>query len=174
MRYFVFLFVMVLPVFFFGGVSYALTLESDAFKDGERIPDRYTGVGEDISPALKWSDIPSGTKSFVLIMEDPDASGGVWVHWVMYEIPEDFLSLDENVPKETFITQAIRQGVNGFRKVGYKGPYPPPGATHRYVFKLYALNVIPDIPPAATKDAVMEKMKGRVIEETTLTGLYSR
>ncbi len=174
MRFSVFLCVIFLSVFFMTGESYSLILESDAFKDGEEIPLRYTGDGDDMSPALRWSDVPEGTESFALIMDDPDAPFGVWVHWVVYDIPDDKESLEENMPKETLLTGGIRQGVNSFRRVGYNGPHPPKGTSHRYVFTLYALSAKTGIGPAGTKEAVMDAVKGDVLAEASLTGVYSR
>ena len=149
-------------------------LTSPAFRNGEVIPKRYTCEGLDISPPLNWSGYPSETKSFVLIVEDPDAPGGVFTHWIAYNIPADVNELKEGLEKVEKLPSGIMQGVNDFGRIGYGGPCPPPGKPHRYVFKLYALDVVLDLKPGASKDEVLKAMSGHILAEATLTGLYSR
>ncbi|MFH1552021.1 MAG: YbhB/YbcL family Raf kinase inhibitor-like protein [Candidatus Omnitrophota bacterium] len=151
-----------------------MELTSGAFKNGEDMPRRYTGAGDDISPGLKWSGVPDGTESFVLIMDDPDAPGGTWVHWVMYNIPKDVKGLVEDVPKERVLTEGAGQGKNSFGRIGYGGPHPPPGPAHRYVFTLYALDTALNLAPGADKSAVSKAMQGRVLDKAQLTGMFGR
>lgn len=149
-----------------------MEITSDAFADGEDMPAQYTGVGIDISPELKWTDIPEGTQSFVLIMDDPDAPLGTWVHWVVYDIPAGASGLKKNLPKAGKLDDGTTQGVTSFRTIGYGGPHPPPGAPHRYVFKLYALDAPLKLSQGASKEEVTRAMKGRVLAEATLTGMF--
>lgn len=149
-------------------------LESPAFGDGERIPEKYTCDGLDISPPLRWRDYPLETRSFILIMEDPDAPGGTFTHWIIYNMPADANGLEEGVkPLEEF-PGGIMQGVNDFGRIGYGGPCPPPGKPHRYIFKLYALDTRLELGPAASLEDVLKLMSGHVLAEATLTGIYSR
>ena len=113
------------------------TLTSTVFQEGAIIPDKHTCSGQDVSPPLQWSAPPKGTRSFALIMDDPDAPIGTWVHWVIFNIPSQSSSLPEGVPpKKTFPT-GEHQGINDFKRIGYGGPCPPPGKPHRYYLKLY-------------------------------------
>lgn len=152
-------------------MGFALT--SPAFDHDERIPAKYTCDGEDISPPLAWHAPPEGTQSFALIVDDPDAPVGTWVHWVIYNIPADVRDLPERVPQEAKLPEAGLQGENGWSKVGYGGPCPP-GGTHRYVFNLYALDTILDLEPGANKKQLLRTMEGHVLAETELIGQYSR
>jgi len=154
--------------------SFALELTSSAYSDGENMPARYTGAGEDISPPLRWSDVPEGTESFVIIMDDPDAPMGTWVHWVIYDIPKNVTTLDEGVPTKDVLPDGAKQGVNDFRRIGYGGPYPPPGPAHRYVTTLYALDAVPNLGPGLDKAAVLEAIEGHELGTARLTGLYRR
>jgi Raf kinase inhibitor-like YbhB/YbcL family protein len=153
-------------------VSFKLT--SPAFKDGEAIPPRFTGDGEDVSPALQWTDVPAGTKSFALVADDPDAPRGTWVHWVAYCIPGDRKELKEAVPKQPRTPDGILQGKNDFGKVGYNGPAPPPGKPHRYFFRLYALDFELTAEPGLAKQALLKAIEGHVLGEGQLMGTYHR
>ncbi|MFC1692253.1 YbhB/YbcL family Raf kinase inhibitor-like protein [Candidatus Latescibacterota bacterium] len=150
-----------------------IIIESPAFKEGELIPARYTCDGTNLSPALKWSDSPGGTKSFTLISDDPDAPVGVWVHWVVYNIPPDVHELPENVPSTGTLANGAIQGITDFGSIGYGGPCPPSG-THRYYFKLYALDCKLELGPGASKKDVVEVMKGHILAEGQLMGAYRR
>lgn len=154
--------------------SFALELTSSAYSEGGNIPARYTGAGEDISPPLSWSDVPEGTESFVVIMDDPDAPMGTWVHWVIYDIPKSVTALDEGVPAKDVLPDGAKQGVNDFRRIGYGGPYPPPGPAHRYVTTLYALDGVPNLGPGLDKASVLEAIEGHVLGTARLTGTYRR
>lgn len=150
-----------------------MRLASAAFTEGGTIPARYTGDGEDVSPPLAWSDAPAGTKSFALICDDPDAPRGTWVHWVVFSIPANVNSLGEDVPADKTLANGARHGITDFRKLGYGGPAPPSG-THRYYFKLYALDTMLDLQPGATKGQLLDAMKGHILAEAQLMGKYAR
>jgi Raf kinase inhibitor-like YbhB/YbcL family protein len=155
-----------------------MKLSSDAFDAGASIPRRHSCDGEDVSPALHWSGVPEGTKSFALIMDDPDAPPGTWVHWVLYDLAGDATGLPENLPKherlEGGAVQGACWGVDRFSRVGYHGPCPPPGGPHRYFFRLYALDTARELNPRATKAQLLSAMKGHVLAEAELMGTYSR
>ena len=152
----------------------AFTIGSPAFKNGETIPTKYTGDGADVSPALVWGDPPTGTKSFALICDDPDAPMGTWTHWVAYDIPGEQNSLAEALPVEKVVQGGVKQGLNTWRKVGYGGPSPPPGKPHRYFFKLYALDSALEIPAGADKKTLLKAMEGRALGQTEFHGTYGR
>ncbi len=156
----------------------ALSISSPAFQNQEKIPPKYTCDGADESPPLQWEGVPEGTKSFALIMDDPDAPPGTWVHWVTYNIPGDATGLPENFPKVENHQDGTRQGlcwgVDDFDRVGYYGPCPPPGHDHRYFFKLYALDIPLELPGKATKADVEKAMKEHILGETQLIGKYGR
>jgi Raf kinase inhibitor-like YbhB/YbcL family protein len=152
----------------------AFELTSPAFKEGERIPDRYTCEGEDVSPPLHWSVPPAATKSFVVIADDPDAPGGTWVHWVIYNLSLDLRGLPESIPAKDHWLNGALQGLTDFKRVGYGGPCPPPGKPHRYYFKLYALDAVLNLKPRATKIQVLEACKGHVLAEAQLMGRFGR
>ena len=156
-----------------GGPEMAFELTSTAFAPGEPIPRKYTCDGEDISPPLQWSDPPQGTQSFALIADDPDAPIGTWVHWVLYNLPAETRALPEAVPSDAELSDGSRHGQNGWRKLGYGGPCPPSG-THRYFFKLYALDTVLDLAAGASKEQVLKAMEGHILAQTELMGVYSR
>ena len=151
-----------------------LQLTSPAFVEGKDIPGQYTCQGRDVSPPLKWSGVPTGAKSLVLIADDPDAPIGTWVHWVLFDLPPTTTELSEDVPKTQHLPGGAKQGLNDFRRLGYGGPCPPPGKPHRYFFKLYALDPLLDLKPTATKKDVEAAMKGHVLAEGQLIGTYQR
>jgi len=150
----------------------AIHVESSAFSEGGLIPSQYTCDGKDISPPLSWSGIPEGAKSLALICDDPDASK-TWVHWVIFNLPARTSGLPEAVPAREGVLGGGTQGTNDFHKVGYGGPCPPSG-THRYMFKLSALDTEIKLSSGATKADVLRAMKGHVLAEATLMGKYSR
>lgn len=151
-----------------------IVLRSSAFANGERIPKKYTCEDVDVSPPLSWEGVPSETKSLVLIMDDPDAPMGTWVHWVVYDMPASLTGLPENVEKSPTVNGVGTQGKNDFRRAGYGGPCPPPGKPHRYFFKLYALDTLLNIAPGATKAEVEKAMRGHILAQGQLMGTYSR
>lgn len=152
----------------------ALQLTSKAFHDGQPIPKKYTCSGQDVSPELAWTGAPAETKSMALIVDDPDAPAGVWVHWVIYDLPTGTRELPEGMPKDRELGDGARQGKNDFGKIGYGGPCPPSGPAHRYFFKLYALREKAGLSAGATKADLERAMKGKVIEQATLTGKFGR
>ncbi len=152
----------------------ALKLTSPAFETGGTIPKKFTCDGPDVSPALKWSDPPSGTQSFAVIMDDPDAPMGTWVHWVLYDLPAEARELPEGVPKQSELSSGARQGRNDFPLVGYGGPCPPRGPAHRYFFKLYALDGKTGLKAGATKADLEKAMKGHILGQGELMGRYKR
>ncbi len=152
----------------------AFELRSSAFPAGADIATPYTCDGKDVSPPLRWSGPPPGTKSFVLIADDPDAPGGTWVHWVLYSIPATAAELPEGVPTKEMVASVGNQGVNDFRKIGYGGPCPPPGPAHRYVFRLYAVDMSEPVAPGRTKAEVLAAIKGHVLAQAELMGRYRR
>ncbi len=162
------------------GGKMALTVTSPAFKAGANVPKKYTCDGKDVSPELKWSGVPAGTLSFAVIMEDPDAPPGTWVHWVLFNIPGSAAGLREGRPKTEVLPDGSRHGLSwgvnedDFSRIGYFGPCPPPGKPHRYFFKVYALDVPLELPAGSTKGALLEAMKGHVLAQGELEGLYGR
>lgn len=151
-----------------------MRITSPAFDEGEPIPTRHTCEGENVSPVLKWTDVPPETESLALIVDDPDAPAGTWVHWVLYGLPPDRKGLSEHVPAAEEGPDGSRQGRNDFRRIGYGGPCPPPNGAHRYFFKLYALDDDPDLEAGATKDELLAAMDGHVLAEARLIGTYRR
>lgn len=151
----------------------AFELTSTAFAQGDPIPAKYTCDGQDISPPLGWSDPPEGTRSFALINDDPDAPVGTWDHWVLYNLPSEARSLPEAVSSDAELPDGSRNGQNSWRRLGYGGPCPPSG-THRYFFKLYALDTALGLDPGAGKQQVLTAMEGHILGQAELMGVYSR
>ncbi|HYE74918.1 MAG TPA: YbhB/YbcL family Raf kinase inhibitor-like protein [Blastocatellia bacterium] len=149
-------------------------ITSDAFASGQNIPSKYTCDGQNISPPLKWSGAPQGTRSFALIVEDPDAPSGTFDHWLLFNIPAATTELSEGLPGSRLLDYGARQGINGFKKIGYSGPCPPQNESHRYLFHLYALNIELSSAEGATKNEIKRAMEGAVIAQATLTGTYAR
>lgn len=152
----------------------AFSLTSNAFDPGGIVPKKYTCDGPDLSPGLKWTDPPPVTKSFALIMDDPDAPVGTWVHWVLYNLPPETRELHEALPTSEKLPNGALQGTNDFGKTGYGGPCPPKGPAHRYFFKLYALDTMLNLGAKATKQDVEKAMKGHLLAEAQLMGKYGR
>lgn len=150
-----------------------IKIKSLAFVPGGKIPGKYTCDGMDISPPLAWTSGPEGTKTFAIICDDPDAPMGTWVHWVLFNLPADIIELRENVPPERELESGAKQGMNDFRKIGYGGPCPP-GGTHRYYFKLYALDTEINLEAGATKSELLKAMEGHILAEGQLMGRYER
>ena len=154
-----------------------MILTSDAFSPGGEIPSEYTCEGTDISPPLSWSEVEAGTKSLVLIIDDPDAPDPAapkitWVHWVLYNIPPTATGLAAGASRES-LPRGTREGLNDWKRTGYGGPCPPVGR-HRYFHKLFALDVeLPDLGHP-TKVELMKAMEGRVIASPELVGTYKK
>lgn len=154
--------------------SFSLDMKSSAFENGGEISSVCTCDSDDTSPFLCWNDIPLNTESFAVICDDPDAPFGTWTHWIIFNISKDGTQLEANFPKVAVSEQGIMQGVNDFGKVGYNGPCPPQGTTHRYLFKLYALDTKLSLPEGAAKKDIIEAMQGHIISETKIMGTYKR
>ncbi len=150
-----------------------IKINSPAFEDGGMIPSQFTCDGPDMSPALGWEAVPENAKTLAIICDDPDAPMGTWVHWVIFNIPADLGGLEEDVPADEVLASGALQGKNDFRRIGYGGPCPP-GGTHRYFFKIYALDAELDLSPGATKSQVLEAMEGHILAQGKLMGRYSR
>lgn len=151
----------------------SMQVTSTAFAEKQTIPMQYTGDAEDVSPALKWESGPAGTKSYALICDDPDApTPQPWVHWVVYDMPADTTSLSESVPKIATLPSGAVQGKNSWGRIGYGGPKPPSG-THRYFFKVYALDKKLGLAPGATKAELVTAMEGHILGQGVLMGTYS-
>jgi Raf kinase inhibitor-like YbhB/YbcL family protein len=147
----------------------SLQLTSDAFSNGQSIPAKYSCIGKNISPALAWTEPPAGTQSFALIVDDPDAPGRTWVHWVLFNIAANTRSLPEDFSADS----SIAVGNNSSNQASYQGPCPPSG-THRYYFKLYALDTVLSLLPGAAKDQLLKEMDGHILAQAELLGTFSK
>ncbi len=157
------------------GEEIPLAITSPAFTEGSKIPVKYTCNGQNISPALNWAQVPAGTASFALIMDDPDAA---YTHWVIYNLPPDANGLPEAVPKDDKLASGALQGKIGSGEIdyptGYFGPCPPKGSPHHYRFTLYALDTSLDLTAGASKEQLLQAMKGHILVQSQLVGLYQR
>jgi Raf kinase inhibitor-like YbhB/YbcL family protein len=160
------------------GANITMEIKSSAFSAGEPIPAKFTCSGEDASPPLSWSGVPKGAKSLAIIMDDPDAPPGTWVHWVLYDLPGDLLGLEPGVPKAETLPNGAKHGaawgVDSFSRADYGGPCPPPGKPHRYFFKLYALDKKLELPPKKTKLELLKAMEGHILDTAQLMGTFKR
>jgi Raf kinase inhibitor-like YbhB/YbcL family protein len=152
----------------------SMHLASTAFAEGARIPEKYTCDGENVSPPLKWNGVPADARSLALIVDDPDAPAGTWVHWVVYDLAPSVSELPEGASHSEPLPGGARQGMNSFRRVGYGGPCPPPGKTHRYFFKLYALDATLELKSNASKKDVEHAMEKHILAHAELMGTYQR
>jgi len=157
-----------------GGAPLTFMLTSSAFSAGGEIPVQETCKGADLSPALEWSGVPRKTVSFALILDDPDAPHGTWVHWVMWDMPASLHSLPQAIAKRETLDDGSHQGQNDFHKNGYNGPCPPGGATHRYFFHLYALDTKLDLAPGADRAALDAAMKGHILAQAEYMGTFHK
>jgi Raf kinase inhibitor-like YbhB/YbcL family protein len=152
-----------------------ISLTSSAFAEGAPIPEEYTCQGKDISAPLKWSGVPSEAKSLALIMDDPDAPMGTWVHWVLYDLAPSMTELPQGLSaREHIATGSGKEGLNDFKRLGYGGPCPPAGKPHRYFFKLYALDTTLDLKPGAKKKDLEHAMEKHILAQGQLIGTYKR
>ena len=159
---------------FQGGRAMSFALTSTAFTNGAAIPRQYTCDGADLSPVLHWNAAPAGTQSFALIADDPDAPAGTWTHWIIWNIPAKTTALPEGVPKVEESRDGARQGNNDFKRIGYGGPCPPPGKTHHYFFKLYALDAKLELKAGASRSDLDRAIDGHVLAQTRWMGTYRR
>ena len=148
-------------------------ISSPAFENGQTIPILHTCDGNNISPALDWQFAPPGTESFALIMEDPDASAGTWIHWVIYNIPAASSGLPQGVPPQDQLTDGSLHGLNSWQRIGYSGPCPP-GGTHRYIFNLYAVDRMLSLNAGLSSADVREAIQTHLLTEAELIGVYQR
>jgi len=151
----------------------AIKLTSPAFADGGMIPPKFTCDGRSVSPALQWGPAPAGTKSWAVICNDPDAPGGNFVHWILYDLPAGETGVPEALPLDEVLDNGAKQGTTDYGSPGYSGPCPPSGV-HRYVFRVFALDTVLSLPSEATEDRVLKAIKGHVLDEGKLTGKYGR
>jgi Raf kinase inhibitor-like YbhB/YbcL family protein len=150
-----------------------IQITSPAFEDGGMIPQQYACDGDNISPPLSWGSVPEGTKSIALIVDDPDAPGGTFVHWVLYDLPAEVQDLPEDLPPDKAFPVGGKQGINSTSRLGYTGPCPPRG-THRYFFRLYALDTMTNLPAGETREKLREAMEGHILAQGQLMGRYKR
>ena len=150
-----------------------MQITSTAFEPDGVIPPKYTCDGADVSPPLAWQGIPPGAKTIALICDDPDAPMGTWIHWVLWNLPAETTQLPEDLPPDEVLPSGAKQGTTDFGRVGYGGPCPP-GGTHRYFFKVYALDTALDLPAGASKDDLLDAMAGHILAEGQLMGNYRR
>lgn len=151
-----------------------LRIVSPAWKHAERIPTKYTADGDDVSPPLAFEGVPAGTAAFALICDDPDAPGGTWVHWVLYDVPGTATGLPEGIRTEASLTDGSRQGRNSWNRLGYGGPSPPRGKPHRYMFRLFALREPLRARPGLSAREAEAAARERAIESATFMGVYGR
>ncbi len=151
-----------------------MELKSPAFREGAKIPKKYTCEGWDFSPPLEWNDIPDKTQSLALIMDDPDAPSGVFTHWVLFNLPPNSRELLEGVSPVPQLPSGALQGKNDFGKFGYGSPCPPPGSPHRYRFILYALDQQLELEAGVSKKQLLKAMEGHILAQGQLTGTYQR
>jgi len=156
-----------------GGKKMEIKVSSSAFAEGGLIPPKYTCDGSDISPPLQWDSVPEGTRSIALISDDPDAPMGTWVHWVLFNLPGETRELEENIPGDETLPNGAKQGVSDFGRIGYGGPCPPSG-THRYFFKIYALDTEAALSAGANKRQLLKAMEGHILGQGQLIGKYKR
>ena len=156
-----------------GGNTMAMQITSNAFKHQNMIPQKYGCAGDDISPPLEWEDAPDGAESLALICNDPDAPGGTFTHWVVYNIPPDQNAFDENIPTDDSLHSGARQGKNDFGNIGYGGPCPPDGE-HRYFFQLFALDTELDLSGEVTENDLRDAMRDHILAEGELMGRYAK
>ncbi len=151
-----------------------LAVQSPAFEDGLVIPTRFSCEGENISPALTWDEAPERTKSFAVIAYDPDAPGGTYTHWVLFDLPAETRGLPEAVEPIDSPTPGGTQGENDSGGIGYTGPCPPEGTPHHYAFTAYALDEMLKLDPGVSKDDLLSAMEGHVLAQGQTTGTYQR
>ena len=149
-------------------------LKSSSFENGKNLPLKHTCDGENISPQLTWADAPAETQGYAIVCDDPDAPGGTFVHWIIYNIGSEINTLNENIVKEKLTKEKFKQGVNDFGTIGYSGPRPPKNNKHRYFFKLYALDYVPNILSGISKQELLLEIMNHILAETQLVGIYGR
>ncbi|MDQ3223223.1 MAG: YbhB/YbcL family Raf kinase inhibitor-like protein [Gemmatimonadota bacterium] len=155
-----------------GGGTAQILLTSAAFAYGDKIPVRFTCEGDDVSPPLQWTGAPVETRSVALIMDDPDAPRGTWVHWLLYNLPGEAVELAQAVPTLPETPSGARHGRNTAGDMAYAGPCPSPGKPHRYFLRVYALDIMLSLPPGATRGELERAMEQHILAQGTLMGTY--
>ncbi|MBA3751853.1 YbhB/YbcL family Raf kinase inhibitor-like protein [Candidatus Dependentiae bacterium] len=151
------------------------TLSSKDFANGGSLNTRFTCVGKNETPSLRWTGAPAGTKTFALIMDDPDVpTKKAFVHWIVFNIPATKTGLSHSLKRSKMISDGTKQGSNSLYHIGFDGPCPPSGKEHRYYFRLYALDKILDLQPTITKEQLVKAMEGSILAEAELMGTYKR
>ena len=151
-----------------------IRISSDAFANGARIPDTYTCSGENISPPLAFGPFPAGTKSLVVVCEDPDCASGTFIHWILYNIPPSTTGLEGGVPRKLVLPDGSAHGLNDFGRMEYGGPCPPPGKPHRYSFLLLALDTVLHLRAPVTRKSIGAAIEGHILAKGELVGIFSR
>jgi Raf kinase inhibitor-like YbhB/YbcL family protein len=152
----------------------AFTISTSAFSNGSSIPQKFTCQGPDVSPQFAWTESPTATKSFAILVDDPDAPVGNWNHWTMWNLPATVHGLPEGVSRDAWLSDGTEQGRNDFGKTGYNGPCPPAGKPHRYYFKLFALDTTLDLKAGSGKKELETAMKGHILSQAEWMGTYKR
>lgn len=153
-------------------IQNTIVLTSPAFNNLDRIPAKYTGYGDDVSPPLQWSNIPLQTKSFAIVMDDPDARPLTFTHWIIFNIPAGTTQLQEAVSKDLTLQDGSKQGKNDFGKIGYNGSKPPSGQTHHYVFTIYAIDTVLELKAGISIQEFQKAVSGHILANGTLTGIF--
>lgn len=150
-----------------------IKIKSPAFEEGELIPKKYTCDGVNVSPPLQWSSLPADVESIVLICEDPDAPSGLWTHWIIFNLPAETKGVSEFIMEREVLENGAQQGLNDFGTIGYRGPCPP-GGSHRYYYRIYALDVLLELPSRINRQDLLEAMNGHIIDQGQIMGIYTR
>ncbi len=150
----------------------SLSLSSPAFANGQPIPQKFSCQGDNVSPALAWSGVPAAARSLALVVEDPDAPGSTVIHWVIYNIPPSLTGLPEKVLPGSQVEGIGTQGPDSSGTVGFTGPCPPSGSAHHYYFRLYALDLNPDLPAGLSADGLQQQMSGHILAQAEWMGTY--
>ncbi|HMZ32287.1 MAG: YbhB/YbcL family Raf kinase inhibitor-like protein [Methanomicrobiales archaeon] len=151
-----------------------IEITSEAFREGARIPDEFTCKGANLSPPISFGPMPPGTKSIVVICDDPDAPSGLFTHWILYNIPAGTEHISKGVPKKPVLIDGSRHGTNSYGRMEYSGPACPPGTTHHYHFDAYALDMVLALRAPVTRRDIGHAMEGHILGNGSLIGLFSR
>jgi Raf kinase inhibitor-like YbhB/YbcL family protein len=152
----------------------SIRLVSMAFTEGGIIPRRHSCEGENVSPPLTWTDLPDGACSLAVLCEDPDAPAGIFTHWILYNLPTAASELPEGVPAQRELDNGAHQGMNSTHSIGYSGPCPPHGQSHRYIFRLFALDTRLDLQGTTDRDRLLQAMQGHILDDGQLLGYFAR
>ncbi len=153
-------------------VKDTILFSSSAFNNLEKIPVKYTGYGDDVSPPLHWSNFPLETQSFAIVMDDPDAWPATFTHWIIFDIPLNKSGFTEEIPQDLTLQDSLKQGRNDFGNIGYNGPRPPSGQTHYYMFTIYALDKVLGIEGGVSIQGFLKAINGHILAKGTFVDLY--